>query len=236
MLQMNGDTGHGTRLWGMFLELESESDEEKMCYDERRDIVIPPLLPGNFGVTHTERKQLAFFHGTIQPYFKVRSQLNDLYGDGKDAELDVGGGVGWDEYQEMLANHKFCLTPPGHAQWSLRFIEAISAGCVPVTFQEKNNLPWSNRIDYSKMLVNVSPHNVHKLKDTLKAISAEKYQAMQKYLQDHRLYFLWEVEGEGTSAFSMLTEELRTKADLFPPDLAKKPMANTSMMVASAHA
>ena len=51
----------------------------------------------------------------------------------------------------------FCLAPPGHAQWSLRTFESMQHGCVPVTFNEGNQMPWSGRLDYSAFTLNVAP-------------------------------------------------------------------------------
>ena len=83
----------------------------------------------------------------------------------------------------------FCLAPPGWAQWTVRFFEAVHLGCLPVTFSPPSPTPlirpFEDQIDYAAFSTNVPPSEAANLRQTLEAIAANRtrLRAMQRAVQ-----------------------------------------------------
>eukprot|EP00850_Spirogloea_muscicola_P004938 SM000022S07152 [mRNA] locus=s22:212984:214534:+ [translate_table: standard] len=175
------------------------------CYRPGRDIVIPPVVPG--GVTRpwqSRRPILALFrfspgqhHGVPIPHHGhlPRKELYDLFAKRRiwgwsfDAKSEERSSREW---QQAV----FCISPPGHSQWTSRPFKAILAGCIPVTFFREHDNPWQDELDYAKVSINIDPDHIFTLKDRLDAILRKpaRLRAMQRSLAAIQEYFVWDEE------------------------------------------
>ncbi|CEM14625.1 unnamed protein product [Vitrella brassicaformis CCMP3155] len=138
-------------------------------YGVWQDIVIPGHLPWSevlslVGASKPVEKRttLGVFMGRVDPSRGPHKQ-----GDGIDSRqllVELGRqnltGLRIDDTQAPVAEHyramgdsRFCFVPRGKSGWSLRFFEALFAGCVPVLLSDKWELPFEELFDVTKFVI-----------------------------------------------------------------------------------
>ncbi|CAE8618003.1 unnamed protein product, partial [Polarella glacialis] len=55
--------------------------------------------------------------------------------------------------QSLMGNSRFCLVPRGRAAWSVRFFEALWAGCVPVLLSDYYEPPFDALFDITEFVI-----------------------------------------------------------------------------------
>jgi len=141
-----------------------EASRGAVCFRRGHDIVIPPLVSpvgeaAGQAAGHepsASARPLAILYGRCSGLaagysFNVRQRLWRAYRNDTSILLREGASesANPEEYWRALRHEApFCLAPPGHARWSVRFYEAVLAGCVPVTFETSSSaaaaiaMPW----------------------------------------------------------------------------------------------
>jgi len=54
---------------------------------------------------------------------------------------------------EEMRRSQYCLCPGGVEGWSLRVLDAVHAGCVPVLMADRTELPYEGPLDWSRFTV-----------------------------------------------------------------------------------
>lgn len=125
------------------------------------------------------------------------------------------------DYDELLKNATFCLTPRGRRLGSYRFLESLQAGCIPVLLSNGWELPFSEVIDWSKALIQGDERLLTELPSVVRSFSQEQILAMKQ-----QALFLYEAYLSSVEKILLTTlEVIRTR--LFPNKAASKPMWNT---------
>ena len=120
---------------------------------------------------------------------------------------------------QWMQNSVFCLQPPGDTASRKSFYDAITCGCIPVTFElpylgvgEKVEYPFYSKLNYSKFTVHVpadrSFHDVlEPYRQDSEAVKSLQYNLAQvaQYLQYNDVTQL----DNGVDAFHMIMSQVR---------------------------
>lgn len=136
------------------------------CFDTWKDVVIPGYLHKHevlslVGASKPmeRRERFAVFLGRTDPSrgphpatggADVRSALRQWHIEGK---IFVAQNLSLPDMHAVMGNAKFCFVPKGKSAWSLRFYEALFAGCVPVVLSDNWELPFEDFIDLPSFVI-----------------------------------------------------------------------------------
>jgi len=91
-------------------------------------------------------------------------------------------------------NSKFALAPRGYGRSSFRFFEIFQLGSIPVyLWNDKEWLPFKDKIDYSKICISLNIKDIDKLENILLSITEEQYNTIYEEYNKIKHYF--SVEG-----------------------------------------
>ena len=163
-----------------------------------RDIAIPGQLHAmevtllrSTSLPLSERKQLAVFFGRSDASraqhptaggVHVRADIVAL----ESERLLVGSTYTMPEMYQLMGGAKFCLVPKGKSAWSLRFYEAIFAGCVPILLSDHWELPFEQFIPIEEFVIKwpmaaVGPQLLDYLESLPDAVVQQYMDAGRKY-------------------------------------------------------
>jgi hypothetical protein len=87
------------------------------------------------------------------------------------------------DYNRIMCSSLFSLVPRGRRLGTWRFLEAVSAGSVPVLLSRNVVLPFFEKIDWNSMVLTTTPEELDSLPGVLRNISSAELRLMQTSLQ-----------------------------------------------------
>ncbi|MCL7028653.1 hypothetical protein MKW94_010844 [Papaver nudicaule] len=164
---------------------------------EVENIVIPPYVsPKKIhstlqNATHGKRDIFAFFRGKMELHPKningriyskgIRTKIWKKFSRNRKFYLKRHR---YDGYQSEIVRSVFCLCPLGWAPWSPRLVESVALGCIPVIIADNIRLPYSDKIQWSKISLTIPEKDVHKMGTILEHVAATNLTRIQKNLWD----------------------------------------------------
>ena len=91
-------------------------------------------------------------------------------------------------YEEALTRSRFSLCPSGTGPTSIRFLESLGSGAIPVILADTMMFPAIKEINWADCILKIPEKNYNNLRDTLSQITPEQENTMrQKGLQAYEL-------------------------------------------------
>ncbi|CAE7556125.1 F8H [Symbiodinium natans] len=172
-------------------------------FNPLKDIVVPPFINMKdiLGFeTHAkpmrEREHLATFAGKlwsdIVEAADVRGKvvaLSSAPGFKIHAFSTIRDMLNPDGMQRLMGNSVFCLVPRGRAAWSVRFFEALWAGCVPVLLSDHYQPSFDQLFDVTRFVIKWP---VSRIDDSLVSyLQSLPLEVAERYAEEARRVRCW---------------------------------------------
>ena len=90
-------------------------------------------------------------------------------------------------YKEALTRSRFSLCPSGSGPNSIRFLESLASGAIPVILADNMMFPEINGINWDDCIIKVPEKDYNKLRKTLSSISeSQEHELRQKGLEAYK--------------------------------------------------
>tara|TARA_Y100000310_G_scaffold65994_1_gene61419 strand:+ start:45 stop:1019 length:975 start_codon:yes stop_codon:yes gene_type:complete len=91
-------------------------------------------------------------------------------------------------YEETLSRSRFSLCPSGTGPTSIRFLESLGSGAIPVILADTMMLPKIKKVNWDDCTIKIPEKNYNNLRDTLSKITPKQENTMrQKGLEAYKL-------------------------------------------------
>ena len=84
-------------------------------------------------------------------------------------------------YGQILSRSRFSLCPSGTGPTSIRFLESLGAGAIPLIFSDSMMLPIFRDINWEKCAIKIKEKHYDKLEEILKGISLDEEENLRSY-------------------------------------------------------
>lgn len=186
------------------------------CIERWKDIVIPPLIRGSWGLDEkprilTKKRYRLYFAGKVgDNAISVRKLVLTTFQNASTEDLIVDSDIQTVDNAEMMSQSTFCFDPNGwDAGWNFRSLPSILLGCIPIvvksvehpfayTYEEHPSISWPN------FSIVISSKN--ELMDLERRISKLETNHLVKNGQKIIKRFLWDGD-----AFETLLEILQNR-------------------------
>ena len=103
---------------------------------------------------------------------------------GSNKTISLNAGVAREQYVENITRSDYALAIKGDGNFSVRFYEILSMGCIPVLIDTDLKLPLEGVVDYNSFVLKVPLNKLKQIDKEIRSfhdsISDEKYKSMQK--------------------------------------------------------
>lgn len=165
------------------------------------DIAMLPYQLKDMGVVASPRRDLLYsFSGAMAyrqlPPDHIRGgvlartlpQRHDVFV-GSPEEAAARFGAAPDLNQRIFSRSVFTLSPAGFGRWSFRYIEALLGGSVPVLLADGYVMPFAERIDWSRYVIQWPEARLDELDAYLRAFPVSRLLALQANIEADRALF-----------------------------------------------
>jgi hypothetical protein len=105
---------------------------------------------------------------------------------------NIGNADNIKSFIDITSISKFSLAPRGFGRSSFRFFEILKLGSVPIyIWDDKNWLPFKDKIDYTKLCISLNISDIDKLDTILRNITQEEYENMRSYYKSNSYLFTY---------------------------------------------
>jgi len=191
------------KLWGQTMRACLEEIATPGAYDWRSTIKVPYFTPPVIGLVlpPARRNTSVYFTGSMMP---SRRWMQDAF------PLVISSDLEWFERRssgeananehllERMSVSKFAVVPPGDTPESLRFMQAIHVGAIPVVVSDQLRYPFEDVLPWSDFVVRIPETSVHAdpnlLNRTVTAQSGEQIQLMQQKMMQAKVGLTYGIE------------------------------------------
>mmetsp|Transcript_9432 Transcript_9432/g.26588 ORF Transcript_9432/g.26588 Transcript_9432/m.26588 type:complete len:454 (+) Transcript_9432:54-1415(+) len=153
-------------MWGHTMRACLEEVARPRAYDLRSTIKVPYFIPPVSGNVRppSMRNTSVFFTGSMMP---SRLWMQDAF------PLVASSNLEWFERRssgelaavenllERMSMSKFVVVPPGDTPESMRFMQAIHVGAIPVVVSDDVRYPFEDVIPWSDFVIRIPEASVH---------------------------------------------------------------------------
>jgi len=177
------------KLWGQTMRACLEEIATPGAYDWRSTIKVPYFTPPVSGLVlpPARRNTSVYFTGSMMP---SRRWMQDAFPLVTSSDLEwferrSSGEANANEHLlERMSVSKFAVVPPGDTPESMRFMQAIHVGAIPVVVSDQLRYPFEDVLPWSDFVIRIPETSVHAdpnlLNRTVTAQSGEQIQLMQQ--------------------------------------------------------
>ena len=95
-------------------------------------------------------------------------------------------------YLNVMSKSRFTLAPRGYGKTSFRLYEALRLGSIPIYIYDELWLPYTDMIEWNKMIVLIHVDELENLYDKLREITDEQAAAMLEYYNEKSQLFSYD--------------------------------------------
>jgi hypothetical protein len=134
--------------------------------------IIPiPLICSPINYDNKEKNIKVSFVGSIT--HNIRSQIYEEY---KECDLFEFHVKAWElntkeeninRFLDVTSRSEFTLCPRGYGKTSFRLYESMQLNSVPIYVYDEEWLPWTNEIDWDKLIIKINSKNIKDIKNII---------------------------------------------------------------------
>lgn len=179
------------KLWGRTMRACLEELATPGAYDLRSTVKVPYFIPpvSGFVAPPARRNTSVFFTGSMMP---SRLWMQDAFPLVASSDLEwferhsSGETAAVENLLERMSMSKFVVVPPGDTPESIRFMQAIHVGAIPVVVSDGIRYPFEDVLPWSDFVIRIPEASVHAdpslLNRTLTAKSDTEIRFMQQQM------------------------------------------------------
>lgn len=115
------------------------------------------------------------------------------------------------DFDDLMQNSVFCLTPRGRRLGSFRFLEALSYDCIPVVLSDSWVWPFGEIIDWSRVAIQFNEDLIFHVPDLLRDIEPPVIAAMQRNCRAHYQEYFSTTEKIVMTALSIVEKRIKNQ-------------------------